>query len=70
MGTCHVAVPVASVVSSGETIGSRFWIVTVNVAVALASGPPLTDVAWSVSSSVVGHKKKNLVCVTARWAVS
>ena len=45
MATCHVAVPVASVVNSGETIGPSPWIMTVKVTLALASGPPLNEVA-------------------------
>jgi len=42
MVTCQVAVPVESVVSTGDSIGPSPSIETVKVTSALASGPPLT----------------------------
>ena len=66
MSTSQVAVPVASVVSSGETIGPRPWMVTVKVTLALASGSPSNDVARTVSFNFVCDAALNLLGATDR----
>jgi hypothetical protein len=70
IGTFHVAVPVASVVSGGETSGPNPWIVTVKVTAAFARGAPLNELACSVTFKVGCVDDRNLLGETERWAAS